>query len=262
MSHVAVLLTSETCGHCRNMRGNGRLLSKSEIKKEGKQPTIPGGNHFDAAYMKKLITTEIDAKPKLRVINLHYKSFNPTEGMMDISIFTLEADGNVKQTMLKESNGKTNMAVYLVGESGKVISSQNIDTSWADINKSYVPVNISAYAFFFPSLILFEGNEWTNGLKNNQPVYGYLNGFETKTEAPYGGKAGGQPNVMDFSKFLAQFFNGTKELRGKPAAEVAVKKETVEKEEIVLPIAPTKKDEIVLPVSGNKRKFRLYVVEK
>ena len=79
MSNVLVLLTSERCGHCRNMRGSGRLLSQTEIKRDNKQPNIPGGNHYDAVFMKKLITAEVGNTAKLRVINIHYKTFNPAE---------------------------------------------------------------------------------------------------------------------------------------------------------------------------------------
>jgi hypothetical protein len=262
MSHVAVILTSERCGHCRNMRGNGRLLTKGDIKRENKQPNIPGGNYYDANFMRKLITCELGKEAKLRVINLHYKTFNPGEGFMDISVFTLESDGNIKQTMLKENAGKTNVVTYLIGETGKVLSNNDIDTPWNEISKTYVPVNIANYAFFFPSLVLFESTEWSESIRTGAPIYGYLNGFETKEEAPYGARAGGQPNVLDFTKFLAQFFDGTKQLKGKPAGTVPVPVAPVPQPEPVRvattgsALAPTQ-----VATTGS-RKFRLYVVEK
>ena len=267
MSNVAVILTSERCGHCRNMRGSGRLLSKAEIKKENKQPNIPVGNHYDATWMRKLITADMNKDAKLRVINLHYKSFNPAEGLMDISVVTLENDKEVRQTMLKETaNGKTNMTIYIVGENGRVLSNQDIDTPWVEMCKTYVPVNISMYAFFFPSLLFFEGNEWTESITNKTPIYGYMNGFDTKKDAPYGALTGSgiQPNVMEFSKFLAQFFNGTRELKGKPIVEEKpVEPEPVKKEPVVVPVASgeTRRSGVVAS-SGMKRNFRLYVLEK
>jgi len=267
MSNVAVILTSERCGHCRNMRGTGRLMSKAEIKKENKQPNIPTGHHYDATWMRKLITADLNKDAKLRVVNLNYKSFNPAEGLTDISVFTLENDKEVRQTMLKETgDGKTNMTIYVVGETGRVLSNQDIDTTWSEMCKTYVPVNISMYAFFFPSLTLFEGNEWTESIKNKTPIYGYMNGFDTKKDAPYGALTGPgiQPNVMEFSKFLIQFFNGAKELKGKPSVEAKpVEPEPVKKEEIVNPTASgeSRRSNIV-PTTGMRRNFRLYVLEK
>jgi hypothetical protein len=267
MSNVAVILTSERCGHCRNMRGVGRLFSKAEIKKDNKQPNIPGGNYYDAVWMRKLITADTNKDAKLRVINLHYRSFNPAEGLMDISVFTLENDKEVRQTMLKEvEGGKTNMTIYVVGENGRVLSNQDIDTPWVEMCKTYVPVNISMYAFFFPILLLFEGNEWTESIKNKTPIFGYTNGFDTKTNAPYGALTGPgiQPNVMDFTKFLAQFFNGSRELKGKPVVVEAPVVPEAPKEVIQIPIGSGAGGNRaqVIPSAGARRNFRLYVLEK
>lgn len=278
MSHTAVLLSSERCGHCRNMRGSGRLLSKNEIKKENKQPNIPGGYHYDAKFMKKLITAGMDGSAKLKVINVHYRTFNAAEGVMDLSVFTLEEDGNtVRQTMLTEKDGKTTMSIYSIGETGKVVSTQKIDTDWTEICKTYTPVNLSSYAFFFPSLILFEGSAWAEGIKNQTPIYGYLNGLETKTEPPYGFnyKKDEQPNVLEFPNFLQQFFNGTRKLLGKPETNSgtvetpSVPTKEPEPETIKVPAAgavakKTSSENMVVPSAGakNRLKYRLYVVEK
>lgn len=265
MSHVAVIISSERCGHCRTMRGDGRLMSKNQTK--DKKPNIPGGHFYDAAFMKKIITADMNAGAKLRVINVHYKTFNPADGVMDISVFILDSDGNsVRQTMLKEKNGKTSMSIYSIGEVGKVISTQDTPEDWNTIVKTYIPSNIVNYSVFFPSMVLFEGTAWAEGIKNGTPIYGYLNGFETKTEAPYGVAAANvQPNVMEFPKFVNQFFNGTKELRGSPVKPVVAAAPA--------PAAPeppayvpkeVKKETVAIPTlaARDKLKVRLFVVEK
>jgi hypothetical protein len=258
------------------MRGNGRLLSQNEIKKGNKQPNIPGGNHYDAKFMKKLITGNMEGRAKLRVINVNYRTFNPAEGVMDISVFTLEPDGNtIRQTMLTEKDGKTVVNVYTIADSGQVVSTQEIPSSWLDITKTYIPVNLPSYAFFFPSLVLFEGNAWTEGIRNSQPIYGYLNGFETKPESPYG--PGPNPSVVNFEIFIQQFFNGTRELLGKPkgTVEPVAKPEPViveppkpkEETQAIPTIASVKKNDnefVGIPTVAMRDKFkvRLYVVEK
>jgi hypothetical protein len=197
------------------MRGTGRLLSGNEIK--GKQPNLPGGHHYDAKFMRNLITAESDV-PKIKVVNIHYKTFDNNKGVSDISVFMLDSDNKtVKQTMLKERDGgKTNMALYAIGDSGKVLLNNDIDKSWSEIVSEYIPSNIAAYSFFFPSLLLFEGRAWTEGISGKKPIYGYLNGFETNPKLPYGAIPGPQPRTMEWSKYLKQFFDGTKELLGMP----------------------------------------------
>lgn len=276
MSHVAVILTSDRCGHCRNMRGAGRLLSQNEIKRDNKPANIPGGFHYDAKFMKKLITANMDKEAKLRVININYRTFNPTEGVMDISVFTLEPDGNtIRQTMLLEKDGKSMVNVYLVADSGQVVTTQEMPNSWSDLVKTYIPTNISMYSMFFPSLILFEGSAWSEGIKNGTPIFGHLNGFESKTEAPYGVayKPGVNPNVMNFPNYIEQFFNGTKKL-GLPASEpvkniiAPEKTEVNNSEKVIVNNSDSESKKLVsvpgLPTAGakNKFKFKLYVVEK
>lgn len=263
MTHTAVILTSERCGHCRHMRGTGKLLSKTEIVKEKRQPTIQGGYHYDNTYMKSLVTADSGNEAKLRVINLHYKTFNPAEGLTDISVFTLENEKEIRQTMLKEiSGGKTNITVYVIGENSRIVSNQDTPTMWSEICNNYVPINIGMYALFFPSLLVFDGVEWTSSIQNKVPIYGFLNGFETKTESPYGCiPTGRNPEVIDSAKFLKQFFDGTKQLKEKPNG-VPVMQAPVAEEMVVIPPKPFKSDTVVLPTSGAKRNFRLYVVEK
>jgi len=274
MSHVAVILTSEQCGHCRNMRGSGRLLSKNEIKRDNKQPNIPGGNYYDAAFLKKLITGELGDTPRVRVINIHYKTFNPNGGVSDISVMSLEKDGiSVNQTMFKENNGKTQVSVYSIAESGTVISNETFNKPWEEVTKDYIPVNIQNYAMFYPSLLIFDGNAWAEGISKKTPIYGYLNGFETKPELPYGAIPKPQPNVIEMSKFIKQFFDGSKELRGSPPEIVPVPPqlpsttpEPTPSMAIATPgsMEKRKQEESMVKIQtpgNNKLKFRLYVVE-
>lgn len=282
MAHVAVILTSEQCGHCRVMRGTGRLLSGNEIK--DKKPNLPGGYYYDSVFMKKLICADTES-PKIRVINIHYKTFDANKGVSDISVFTLDTDNKtVKQTMLKEKGNKTNMALYSIGESGKVLMNNDIDKSWSEIVSEYIPVNIMSYAFFFPSMIIFEGKNWIEGISNKKPIFGFLNGFESNEKLPYGAIPGPQPMTMEWPKFLKQFFDGTKELRGPKTESVenidssksdapVVKEhreniyktepEEIKQQNFENEIQAPKKDNVrrYTTPGGKKLGFKLYVVE-
>lgn len=214
--HIAALITSEKCGHCRTMRGDGILLTKAKIQKEKKPANLPGGGYYDAVFMKKLITAGTEV-PRLRILNIHYKSFNPSEGVMDISVFTLEPDSKtVKQTLLKEKEGGTSVEIYVINDIGKKISTQKIETPWEDTVKTYIPPNLASYAFFYPTLAVFHFESWMHSIRTSEPVYGYVNGMPTKEELPYGASPISNPSPGDFVKFLKSFFDGTKTLLAKP----------------------------------------------
>ena len=242
--HIATLITSEKCGHCRTMRGIGRLLSQNEIKKDSKTPTVPGGFHYDAKFMRKMITADTDSA-KLRILNVHYKSFNPGDGVMDLSVFTLEPDNkNIRQTILKEKNGKTVAEIYVIGDTGKMITSQDIPTEWSETVKTYLPVNLTSYAYFYPTLSLFHFEAWMNSINNNEPIFGYVNGLETKQEHPYGAIPGQNPNPGDFVQFLNSFFkDGSKPILVKP--EVSEKSVKQESQPLNLPIPQENQKELL-----------------
>jgi hypothetical protein len=150
------------------------------------------------------------------------------EGIVDISIFNLEGN-NVKQSILRESNGKTSIETYLIGDSGKQLDKKELPSVWSDSVKANVPINLTMYAHFFPILALFHIDAWNGAIQNSKPIYGYVNGLETKSEAPYGAMQSRQPNVIEFGMFLKQFFDGTKKLESMPS--VIVKSEAPENSE-------------------------------
>ena len=268
--HIAALITSEKCGHCRHMRGSGRLLSQNEIKKESKQPTMPGGYHYDAKFMKKMITADTDSA-KLRILNVHYKSFNPGEGVMDLSVFTLEPDNkSIRQTILKEKNGKTVAEIYVVGDTGKMITTQDIPTEWPETVKTYLPPNLTSYAYFYPTLAVFHLEAWMTSIKNNEPIFGYVNGLDSKQETPYGAIPGQNPSPMDFVKYLNTFYDGSKQILAKPESKNETIKPVVpesQKNELLEAMAKVKQEPpkhiIKVPTAGacESLNFRLYVKE-
>ena len=279
--HVAVLITSEQCGHCKRMRGSGRLLSQNEIKKDNLMPTIPGGPsrptgyHYDAIFMKRLLTAGIEnGSQVVRIINIHYRAFNPAQGIADICIFNLEGT-NVKQTMLRESNGKTYIETYLIGESGRQLEKKEIPSVWSDSVKANVPINVTMYAHFFPILTLFHKEAWNDAIQNSKPVFGYVNGLETKLETPYGALPSREPKVNpDYGMFLKQFFDGTRKLEAvAPVKPVVIESESSEKKHVHFEdskaIPPTIKPQnnVLTNIEGSpvelcsKLNFKLYVKE-
>jgi len=268
--HIAVVVTSEKCGHCRHMRGEGVLMSKAKIEKEKKQPTVPGGNHYDAVFMKKLIMANTDS-PKFRVVNVHYNAFNPAEGIADISVFTLEPDNKtIRQTMFKNKDGKTSVTVYAIGDTGKQLSAQEDESKWEETVNKFVPSNLSSYAYFYPTLAVFHSEAWMNSLRTGEPVYGYVNGLTTKEEGPYGALPTSNPAPGDFVKFLASFFDGTKQILAKPEVKAIKAPETVVKapepvkvQESVKASNESNSSVVRVPTKGacEKTNVRLYVKE-
>jgi hypothetical protein len=266
--HIAVLVTSEKCGHCTRMRGDGVLLSKKQIDEKKLQPTVPGGMHYDANFMKKMVTAGTDSA-KLRLMNIHYKSFNPSEGIANISVFTLEPDSkSIRQTLIRENDGKTSMDIYVIGDVGKKIQSQNIEMKWEDTLKTYIPVNLPSYALFYPTLAIFHYESWLNAVQKNEPVYGHVNGLPTREESPYGALANSQPSINDFVKFLKSFFDGTKQLLTKPLITDEKPVQPVKEQNVALPPVVIKEEikeekPVRIPTKGacEKLNVRLYVKE-
>jgi hypothetical protein len=256
------------------MRGaEGILLSTKQITEKNIAPNVPGNMHYDSKFMKKLVTAGTE-HPKLRIMNVHYKTFNPTEGVSNISVFTLEPDSkSIRQTIIKEKGGKTVMDIYVIGDVGKKIQSQDLDINWEDTLKTYIPVNLPSYAFFYPTLSIFHYEAWLHAVQKNEPVYGYVNGLPTREETPYGAVANSQPNPSDFVKFLGSFFDGSRKLLAKPEQQaVKIPEPPVQKapepqnQEVpkpeVLKSEPVKAP-IRIPTKGacEKLNFRLYVKE-
>jgi hypothetical protein len=267
--HIAVFVTSEKCGHCRHMRGEGILMSKAKIEKEKKPATVPGGNHYDAAFMKKLITANTDS-PKYRVVNVHYNAFNPGEGVADISVFTLEPDNKtIRQTMFKNKENKTIVTVYTIGDTGKQVSTNEDDSKWEDTVKKFIPSNLPSYAYFYPTLSVFHSEAWMNSLRTGEPVFGYVNGLNTKEESPYGALPTSNPTPGDFVKFLGSFFDGSKQLLAKPETKApktepkVVQAPEIQEVKTETKVIEAPKPVVRVPTKGacDKTNVRLYVKE-
>jgi hypothetical protein len=56
-------------------------------------------------------------------------------------------------------------------------------------------------------------------IKNNEPIFGYVNGLDSKQESPYGAIPGQNPNPMEFVKYLNTFFDGSKQILAKPESK-------------------------------------------
>jgi hypothetical protein len=278
--HTAVLVTAQQCGHCRNMRGSGRLLSQNEIKKENKPANIPGGFHFDAKFMRRILTGQetpnASNKQVVRLINIHYKSMNPTDGISDISIFLVENPTTIRQIIMKEQDGKTSVEVYLIGENGKQLSKDVSPTVWADTVRLHVPINLMSYVAMFPLLTIFHSEAWAYSIQNSKPIYGFINGLESKTTSPYGFIQSKSPKVLDFAQFIGNFFNGTQKLESQPSATVIEKTNDIVPSEIKAPEAPKSvkfedteakgasgsiMNKPIQSTSCSKIKYRLYVKE-
>ena len=89
-----------------------------------------------------------------------------------------------------------------------------------------------------------------NSIKNNEPIFGYVNGLDTKKEAPYGAIPGQNPNPGDFVQFLNSFFKeGSIPILAKPEVPTTSTDKLVKSE---LPIPQEHQKELLEAMAGVK----------
>lgn len=92
MSNVCLLITSQQCGHCINMRHQTGLLPAKDSK-----PVVYGKYPYDYSFVKNVLT--VNGKypdQKWDFINVH---FSPDPHVGEISCFNLLPDQSIEQTI-------------------------------------------------------------------------------------------------------------------------------------------------------------------
>lgn len=225
---VILIITSQRCGHCVKMRGDGHLHSSFT----GPAPSsMPGGHSYDDTFIRKLITADPTGAhksneqptPKYRLYNLHLASMGgPDNEVLELLEYVVKSGGSVEERIYKKnsSSGNTDVEIYTVNPTTVPVSKlHQTTTSWADTVKTMIPSGYTSYLYFFPMVLFFTSQVWDRGLRDGAPIYGYINGMETSPTPPYGPVKSSQPNVSDPIILAASFAKGEKLLlNGPPTA--------------------------------------------
>lgn len=223
---VAVIVTAENCGHCKRMRGDGKLLSSNSIDKNRIQPGIPGGKYYDEVFVTNLITGNSkndNFTAKYRVFNLHMANYQkPSDGVKSISFFALSDKPGVVTQKIFSKGEKDNTVVetLTVGSLKHISEEQKSDIEWSKTVGAYIPKDIIKYIVQYPTTLVFSAKSWDGAIRGENLLYGYVNGLKTKDVPPYGvsiisGKLESEEH-LEILTFYQSYINGTKKLLDLP----------------------------------------------
>lgn len=166
---ILTLLTSEGCGHCHQLRGDGELGN-------GKQFTNYSfvKSHLDPLENGKSIT----------ILNIHFSSMSGKHNQIaEISKVYLKGGIICQEKYYSKSDGTV---VVKINSMDKKNNKKNIgekpasvDMKWQEFIKKKVPRNIENYTYYFPCFIVFRKSDW----KKSGNILGITNAGFTQRDS-------------------------------------------------------------------------------
>ena len=151
-----VALTSEGCGHCSHMRGDGNLGN---------------GKQFNTYhFLNQHIDPEDDGKG-ITGLNIHFRDMGGRhQTITDIIKYKKDGKNQILYEKYHQENGMTHVKVMKIDSSEKTKNVANhrvkIDGKevvWLDFLDRKVPVKIENYTYFYPCFVVFKKDEWKRG---------------------------------------------------------------------------------------------------
>lgn len=153
---VLVVLTSEGCGHCSQLRGNG---------------VLGNGTPFHTYSFLESHIDPLKRKDNITMINIHFSSMNGHHSHIQVISKFSKFGNNVQQEMYYAENGKTFVSVLAVNEKNRAkvlkqkkevfVEKNHVD--WTQFIDLKVPKNIEKYSFYYPCFLVFQKEDWKSG---------------------------------------------------------------------------------------------------
>jgi len=153
---VLVVLTSEGCGHCAQLRGNG---------------VLGNGTPFHTYSFLESHIDPLKRGDKVTMINIHFSSMNGHHSHIQVISKFTKIGNNVQQEMYYAENGKTFVSVLAVSEKNRAkvlkqkkevfVEKNHVD--WTQFIDLKVPKNIEKYSFYYPCFLVFQKEDWKSG---------------------------------------------------------------------------------------------------
>lgn len=165
---ILIALTSEGCGHCHNLRGNGELGNGRQF----------GNYDFIKSHINPL-----QDRDSITLLNLHFKTMaGRHKEISDISKVYIKNDiiyqekyypeNNKVMVKVLESDKSNNIKKIKEGQS-------NFNSDWFSFLDNKIPSKIENYCYFFPCFVVFELKDW----KQKKNILGLTNaGFTIRLE--------------------------------------------------------------------------------
>lgn len=208
---VILIVTSQQCGHCVNMRKDGLIQSPDA------PVSIKGTGNINWAwnekFFQKLLRGGSDTGPaKFRVYEVHLATMDPNGAVMEMAEFSLTKEGKVQRIGYYNKDGKLGVISSIGYKQTKPPMDIVPNKTLNGMVDSKIPRAYRNLVLVFPSWIFVNGNVWDSAIGKDTPFYGYVGGLVViKKDNIYSidreslRKAKGEDPVMNASNIL----NGT-----------------------------------------------------
>ena len=217
---IFTVLTSDSCGHCQNMRGTGELGNGRQMLQYDFLV-----NHLDPLQNGHSCT----------ILNIHYTTMSGRrEEIVNISKLYLR-NNLVYQEKYFNHNNQVMVKILTTDKSNKSTKigekPASVSDNWLSFVGKKVPKGLQNYAFFFPCFIVFEKKNWKEG--NN--IIGITNAGYTMRDQngiymlEKDGKSLSERNVLP-QKLITEAISGVLQFRAHKNHFQVKKEETKEPE--------------------------------
>jgi hypothetical protein len=180
---VLVVITSQNCPHCVNMKGDG-------WPSESQKVSIPGGWKWDFPFFKAVLTGgKNDGISRAEFFNIHY-----VNGILaEFTILSLTEEGKVFVRRFKKTDN-VGLSYASMLESDSTIKQEDLvkpqwrykpEPNFEKYRDSWIPSNdISGFLVHVPVWLYFSSTIWWASVLKDEPLYGYSPGMRT-THQPH-----------------------------------------------------------------------------
>lgn len=148
-----VALTSEGCGHCSHMRGDGNLGN---------------GKHFNTyQFLNQHVDPEDDGKG-ITCLNIHFRDMGGRhQTINEIIKYKKSSKNEILYEKYYQENGMTHVNAMGIDSSEKIrnITKRRVkidgkEIIWLDFLDRKIPKKIENYTYFYPCFVIFKKEDW------------------------------------------------------------------------------------------------------
>ena len=150
---ILTLLTSEGCGHCHTLRGDGELGN---------------GKQFTNYSFIKTHLDPLENGNTLKILNIHFLSMSGKHNQIgEISKIYLKGENIFQEKYYSSRKGEVMVKICSLDKRNKKTNigekSASVKLNWQEFLNKKIPKNIENYTYFFPCFIVFGIDDWKKG---------------------------------------------------------------------------------------------------
>ena len=168
---IMIIITNKECEHCTMMRGT------TGWPKDTNKYFDSHKNKWNNEYFISLLKAGFTYQNS-RVIEVMYDKLTSNPKVIEVTFFDL----NDNDLMIKKyvRSDKDKVVLNTINNKTKFITKTDLGKNFDTFISKYVPLNsLNNYLHVFPLVIFFHNEIFENSIKNNDPLYGRVKGYNT-----------------------------------------------------------------------------------